>query len=64
MIDHSSPRWFSTGVPVSATLRGDGRERTALVCLASGFFTFWASSRTMRRQGTLASTALSRVARA
>jgi hypothetical protein len=64
MIDHSSASRFSTGVPVSATLRGARRDRTACDCLAALFFTFCASSSTIRAQGTSASASRSRAARA
>ena len=63
MIDQSSARRFSTGVPVSARRDGAGRERTATDCRALLFLMACASSRTMRRQGMAASVSRSRVTR-
>ena len=45
MIDHSSDRRFSTGVPVSAMRFVASSLRMACVCLACGFLMFCASSR-------------------
>ena len=44
-IDHRSPRWFSTGVPVSAMRDVAFSAFTARVCLALGFLIACASSR-------------------
>ena len=44
-IDHRSPRWFSTGVPVSAMRAVAFSALAARVCLASGFLIACASSR-------------------
>ena len=63
MIDQSSLSRFSTGVPVMAIRRSAGIDRTLWVVRAALFLICWASSRTMRRQRTLASTSRSRVAR-
>ena len=50
MIDHSSARRFSTGVPVSATRRLAFRARIVVVCLVGGFLMYCASSSTTRCQ--------------
>ncbi len=50
MIDQSSARWFSTGVPVSASLLSAGIARTALACSVPLFLIAWASSHTTLRQ--------------
>ena len=44
-IDHRSPRWFSTGVPVSAMRAVAFSAFTARVCFAFGFLIACASSR-------------------
>ncbi len=62
MIDHSSDRRFSTGVPVSATRWAASNRRTARAGAARLFFTAWASSSTRRRHPTAASASASRVA--
>src|SRR6266700_3189583 len=64
MIDHSSVRRFSTGVPVSATRSSARSARTAFVCLAVLVLTFWASSSTTRPQSTAATDSWSRAAKA
>jgi hypothetical protein len=46
--DHRSPKLFSTGVPVSATLAGALSCFTAFVCRAPGFLIACASSRIAR----------------
>ena len=46
MIDHSSERRFSTGVPVRATRNPALKRWALLLCFASGFFMFCASSST------------------
>ena len=51
-IDHRSPRWFSTGVPVSAIRDRASSAFTALVCLAFGFLIACASSRMAKCQAT------------
>ena len=48
MIDQSSERWFSIGVPVRATRRGEISERIAMLEAAEGFLIFCASSSAMR----------------
>ena len=60
MIDHSSARRFSTGVPVSAIRRGALILRTACACRAALFLMFWASSRTRRPQSIAESASMSR----
>ena len=52
-IDHRSPRWFSTGVPVSAMRACAFSALAALVCLAFGFLIACASSRMTSRQDDL-----------
>ena len=64
MIDHSSARRFSTGVPVRAILRGATMRRTACACRAALFLMFCASSRTRRPQPIAASASMSRAASA
>ena len=64
MMDQSSIRRFSSGVPVRANRRGEGIEWIARVCLAEGFLMFWASSSTTRPQATLERLSRSRWARA
>ena len=49
MIDHSSARRFSTGVPVSAMRCPACNRRTALAAWDRLFLTAWASSSTTRR---------------
>ncbi len=44
-IDHSSPRWFSTGVPVSARRCSARISRQALADCDAAFLIAWASSR-------------------
>ena len=44
-IDHRSPRWFSTGVPVSAMRAVAFSALAARVCFAFGFLIACASSR-------------------
>ena len=44
-IDHRSPRWFSTGVPVSAMRAVAFSAFAARVCFAFGFLIACASSR-------------------
>ena len=51
-IDHRSPTWFSTGVPVRAMRQPAFSERAAWACLVSGFLMFWASSSTTPAQST------------
>ena len=63
MIDQSSLRRFSTGVPVMAIRRSAGIARTLWVVRAALFLICCASSRTSRRHGTLASSCWSRAAR-
>jgi hypothetical protein len=63
MIDQSSDRRFSTGVPVMAMRRSAGMDRTLCVVRAALFLICCASSRTSRRQGTVASSSWSRAAR-
>ena len=43
---NSSPRWFSSGVPVSVIVKSRSIERTASVRCALTFFTYCASSTT------------------
>jgi hypothetical protein len=62
MIDHSSARRFSTGVPVSAILDPAGRLRTAWACRVTEFLMFCASSQTTRRHGIWLSASRSLVA--
>lgn len=62
MIDHSSVRWFSTGVPVSAIRLRAGMLRTALACRVPLFFSACASSQTTRPHSIGASVSASRVA--
>ncbi|MDZ7835699.1 MAG: hypothetical protein U5K84_10700 [Alkalibacterium sp.] len=45
--DHSSPRWFSIGVPDKAIFVSDFRCLTAFVVFAALFFTFCDSSSTI-----------------
>ena len=51
-IDHRSPIWFSTGVPVKAMRALARRALVAWVCLAFGFLMACASSRTTKCQYT------------
>ena len=44
MMDHRSPRWFSTGVPVRASRVPAGSARTACDCRVPLFLMAWASS--------------------
>ena len=60
MIDHSSVRRFSTGVPVSAILDPAGRLRTAWAWRVAEFLMFCASSQTTRRQPIALSASRSR----
>ena len=53
MIDHSSLRRFSTGVPVRAMCCSAGRLRNALAVRVSGFFTACASSSTTAAHRTV-----------
>ena len=55
-MDHKSPRWFSTGVPVKAMRAWAFSVLAALVCLAFGFLIAWASSSTTRFQRVCART--------
>jgi hypothetical protein len=50
MIDHSSDRRFSTGVPVRATRPVAVRRRAARAVRAAGFLICWASSSTTTSQ--------------
>ena len=50
MMDHSSARWFSTGVPVRASRVRAGIARTAWACRVPLFLIAWASSQTTRPQ--------------
>ena len=63
LIDHSSDKRFSTGVPVMAMRFRAERLRMACVCLARGFLMFWASSRMTSPHWTLARSFTSRRAR-
>ncbi len=45
MIDHSSERRFSTGVPVSAMRNSAFNLAHGLGLFGSGFLMFWASSK-------------------
>ena len=54
MIDHSSLRRFSTGVPVMAIRRSAGIARTLWVVRAALFLICCASSSTRRRHVTVA----------
>jgi hypothetical protein len=62
MIDHSSVRWFSTGVPVSAIRPRAGMLRTAWACRVPLFFNACASSQTTRSHAIAASASRSRAA--
>ena len=64
MIDQSSVRRFSTGVPVRATRWMASKLRTAWLCLATGFLMYCASSRTIRPHLTFEIVSLSRLAKA
>ena len=55
-IDHRSPSWFSTGVPVRAMRARAFSALAALVCLALGFLIACASSTITRLQSVSAST--------
>ena len=54
MMDHSSARWFSTGVPVRASRVRAGIARTACACRVPLFLIAWASSQTTRPQRDVA----------
>ena len=62
MIAQSSPRRFSIGVPVSASVRFRGRRRNARWRFVRAFFTSCASSRSSRSHATPARRSASRVA--
>lgn len=62
MIDQSSARWFSTGVPVSARRPLAGIERTALACRVPLFLMACASSQTTRCQAVFPRVSRSRCA--
>ena len=63
MIDQSSLKRFSTGVPVMAIRCSAGMARTLRVVLAALFFICCASSSTSRPQVTVDSNSWSRAAR-
>ncbi len=58
--DHSSPRWFSNGVPVRHSRCREVSARVAWAALLRGFLIAWASSRMSRCQSCAASTSRSR----
>jgi hypothetical protein len=62
MIDHSSARWFSTGVPVRASRVRAGIARTAWACRVPLFLIACASSHATRPQSTSRSAPRSRSA--
>ena len=59
---HSSPRWFSSGVPVIARRRRAGMRRSERARFVCGFFTSCASSSSTRSQAIAASVSTSREA--
>ena len=56
---HTSPKWFCTGVPVSATRNGACNIITALEVLVVKFFIEWASSSIMVAKPALANSTAS-----